>query len=596
MSALSIQPTFPVFTDIDGQPLEAGYIFIGTANLNPITNPISVFFDAALTQPAVQPIRTIAGYPSNAGTPARLYVNSDYSIQVQNKNGSVVYSSPTATERYSGVVISTLNADQVIYDPPFSGAVQTNAEVKMSEVLSIKDFGAVGDGVTDDTAAIQDALDTGKSVYVPDGNYLVTDTLTCTTPFQQIYGAGRGSSQITFTFASSKIGFDIQPVSGAATENVIIRDLSLIGTANVSRVINVGGPQVQILNNRIRNSTSGGSVIFLQDENLGTGVFNFGARIAYNQIFGSLAGGTGGGFGIYLGLNNQTTSICFNNIENNGTHIYLNGTTSQLTVDSNVMQRCDDTQQAVYLNKDGSAMPCYEVNFNRNYFEEVHRVFVLDDANFDNLVISNNFAYRNTSAAKVSSAFYISGANTSAGSSNIWVENNHVEDYNSVFLLDGEYGATRLVSTKGNVLNGTTNWAVGTYEADAFTTVQINPYFTKQITAGSIVAEDVLRVESLSCTYEVPLPFENHAIADRLSFFYIPVGAAQVTVNVYRRATNSSLPSAVLLGTVTATTSAFHTVSLAGVRGLVNTQYYAEVITSGGTTSYVYPFNLYLRA
>ncbi len=105
MSALSIQPPYPIFTETDGLPLENGYILIGTANLNPITNPINVYWDAALTQPAVQPIRTIAGYPANAGTPARLYVNSDYSIQVQNKNGTVVYSAPQATERYNGAVV-----------------------------------------------------------------------------------------------------------------------------------------------------------------------------------------------------------------------------------------------------------------------------------------------------------------------------------------------------------------------------------------------------------------------------------------------------------------------------------------------------------
>jgi hypothetical protein len=53
MTALSIQPTFPIFTDIDGQPLEAGYIFIGVANLAPIGNPINVYWDAALTLAAV---------------------------------------------------------------------------------------------------------------------------------------------------------------------------------------------------------------------------------------------------------------------------------------------------------------------------------------------------------------------------------------------------------------------------------------------------------------------------------------------------------------------------------------------------------------
>lgn len=105
MTALSIQPTYPIFTETDGQPLEDGYIWIGTANLDPQGNPINVYWDAALTQLAAQPIRTQGGYPVNSGTPARLYVNSDYSIRVMNKNGSTVYSAPAATERYSRVVV-----------------------------------------------------------------------------------------------------------------------------------------------------------------------------------------------------------------------------------------------------------------------------------------------------------------------------------------------------------------------------------------------------------------------------------------------------------------------------------------------------------
>jgi hypothetical protein len=193
MTALSIQPTFPIFTDIDGQPLEAGYIWIGTANLNPITNPINVYWDAALTLPAAQPIRTIGGYPVNAGTPARLYVNSDYSIQVQNRNGSVVYSAPAATERYSGEVIEItfndvtgqLGSDRVNFLQAGTGAVTRTAQAKMRDVVSVKDFGAVGDGVTDDTAAIQAAVDAAytnynKTVFVPNGIYKLTGRITIT--------------------------------------------------------------------------------------------------------------------------------------------------------------------------------------------------------------------------------------------------------------------------------------------------------------------------------------------------------------------------------------------------------------------------------
>ncbi len=169
MSALFVRPPFPIFSETDGQPLESGYIWIGTVNLNPITNPIAVYWDAALTQPAAQPIRTVSGYPSNAGTPARLYVNSDYSIQVQNKNGTVVYSAPTATERYSSAVVDFLQAG--------SGAVVQTVQTKLRKTVDVKDFGATGDGVTDDTVAVQNAIDslaaTGGVVHFPPGEYRI---------------------------------------------------------------------------------------------------------------------------------------------------------------------------------------------------------------------------------------------------------------------------------------------------------------------------------------------------------------------------------------------------------------------------------------
>jgi hypothetical protein len=111
MSALKVNPPFPVFSDIDGQPLEAGYIWIGTANLDPQTNPINVYWDAALTIAAPQPIRTLAGYPSRNGTPTRFYVDSDYSIRVMNKNGSTIYSSLNDNAFGAGSVAANATGD-----------------------------------------------------------------------------------------------------------------------------------------------------------------------------------------------------------------------------------------------------------------------------------------------------------------------------------------------------------------------------------------------------------------------------------------------------------------------------------------------------
>lgn len=160
MTALSIQPTYPIFTDIDGQPLEDGYVWIGTANLDPQTNPINVYWDAALTLPAAQPIRTLAGYPANSGTPARLYVNSDYSIRVMNKNGSTVYSAPAATERFSSVVID-INSNDVSFTQAGTGAITRSSQDKMREIVSVTDFPDLDTAV----AAVSD----GDSIYIPDG-------------------------------------------------------------------------------------------------------------------------------------------------------------------------------------------------------------------------------------------------------------------------------------------------------------------------------------------------------------------------------------------------------------------------------------------
>ena len=55
------------------------------------------------------------------------------------------------------------DAEQVSYTPPFTGGVATNVELKLAQTVSVKDFGAVGDGVTDDTAAFVACLNSNPS-------------------------------------------------------------------------------------------------------------------------------------------------------------------------------------------------------------------------------------------------------------------------------------------------------------------------------------------------------------------------------------------------------------------------------------------------
>lgn len=65
-----------------------------------------------------------------------------------------------------------------------TGAGATTAQAKLRESVSVKDFVAIGDGLVDDTAAIQAAHDAlpaaGGGIYFPPGSYLVSSTLAFT--------------------------------------------------------------------------------------------------------------------------------------------------------------------------------------------------------------------------------------------------------------------------------------------------------------------------------------------------------------------------------------------------------------------------------
>ena len=124
MSALSIQVPFPVFNDRDGQPLDNGYVWIGAPNLPPQTNPVNIYFDEALTILAPQPLRTINGYISNAGTPAQVYVDGvNFSILVQDSKGSMVYNFAEGT----GI---DPNASGVVYDPVSGSPTTVQARLR----------------------------------------------------------------------------------------------------------------------------------------------------------------------------------------------------------------------------------------------------------------------------------------------------------------------------------------------------------------------------------------------------------------------------------------------------------------------------------
>ncbi len=117
-----------------------------------------------------------------------------------------------------------------------SGAVARTDLAKMREVVSVKDFGATGDGVADDTAAITAALAalaSGGTLFFPPGTYPTTGGHTLPQKVSLV-GAGMGVSIIKHTTGTNVL-FNMPLVGGneAAVEygGNVLRDFTAFGTA-----------------------------------------------------------------------------------------------------------------------------------------------------------------------------------------------------------------------------------------------------------------------------------------------------------------------------------------------------------------------------
>ncbi len=180
---------FAQFFDTSGAPLNNGIIYIGAANLDAQTNPIPVYWDDALTIPAAQPIRTLNGYAVRNGTPARIFCNADnFSMTVQTSTGRAVWSVADATS--VPTISNPTGSDLVGFIAAEAGAVPRTVQDRLRETLSVLDFGAVGDGIADDTAAIQAAINAGGRINLGRGTFRVTSPLNVLSNSVSLIGAG----------------------------------------------------------------------------------------------------------------------------------------------------------------------------------------------------------------------------------------------------------------------------------------------------------------------------------------------------------------------------------------------------------------------
>lgn len=129
-------------------------------------------------------------------------------------------------------------ADAAAFIAAGTGAVTRTVQSKLRDYVSVKDFGATGDGTTDDTAAIQAAIDSFSgglgTVYLPKGVYLVTSTLSIILDRMNIVGDGQWVTQIKFAPTATDICMFFGKGGEGATDAGIISRCTLRGLSFTS--------------------------------------------------------------------------------------------------------------------------------------------------------------------------------------------------------------------------------------------------------------------------------------------------------------------------------------------------------------------------
>jgi Pectate lyase superfamily protein len=136
-----------------------------------------------------------------------------------------------------GVAGPVQNASTLSFTQSGPGAVTRTVENKLRDWVSVKDFGAVGDGIADDTNAIRAAVAAANAVYFPPGVYRIRDAILIHRSGVALFGAGAGVSIIKMDDAPGLVNYSAIDLrtsranggAGDIIADVTIRDLTIDG-------------------------------------------------------------------------------------------------------------------------------------------------------------------------------------------------------------------------------------------------------------------------------------------------------------------------------------------------------------------------------
>jgi hypothetical protein len=123
----------------------------------------------------------------------KVYVKGGTALTIGTPGNGTVFDAQVATG-------AAIQSSKLSFLSTLAGAVAYSVQAKLSQIVSVKDFGATGNGTTDDTAAVQAAVNAvgiaGGTVYFPAGNYLLS-AITVSQNGVYLKGSGRLGTTIT---------------------------------------------------------------------------------------------------------------------------------------------------------------------------------------------------------------------------------------------------------------------------------------------------------------------------------------------------------------------------------------------------------------